>query len=232
MPTTPILSDSRAPALLQSAAQWRLIALLFEPPEGPWHEQVASLADEVDDPALKQAAAAALRPAEPGIPLEPVPGVAAADASCSLYHSTFGPGGPAAAREVSYRKRTLPGPMLSELAAFYEAFGYRPALAEPPDHVAVEAGFVAFLRFKEAYAVTREQWEQAAMAAEAAQRFQDDHLAMMAQPLATSLAASGIEYLQLISAALLDRVGPRPEPLADPPGDLPTLDDFECGAAE
>jgi hypothetical protein len=211
MTTDTIASDSRAAALLQAAAQWRLIALLFEPPEGEWRGQIAGLAAEVDDPQLQQAAGAAL-----------------GEATCTLYHSTLGPGGPAAAREVSYLRAILPGPMLSELAAFYEAFGYRPALAEPPDHVAVEVGFVAYLRLKEAYAVAQEQWEHAAMVSEAAGQFQQEHLAQLAEPLAASLAASGIDYLHRISAALLERVGPRPEPLTE----LPVVDDFECGAVQ
>ena len=64
----------------------------------------------------------------------------------------LGPGGPAPGREVSYRGWVQPGYMLSELSSYYEAFSYKPMTKEVPDHVAVETGFIAYLRLKEAFA--------------------------------------------------------------------------------
>ena len=145
----------------------------------------------MDDEALRAMAEAAL-----------------AQASAPLHHSTFGPGGPAAPREVTYRQDVLPGGMLGELTAFYRAFAYEPTVPEPPDHMAIEAGFVGYLKLKEAFALERGEAEQVAVVAAAARRFLDDHLNPMVEPLALALTASGIEYLAHAGAALLERVGP------------------------
>lgn len=185
--------DARVRALLQEAAEWRLIGLLFECPTGPWREEIAALARDVDDPLLRSAAA-----------------LATEEASEGLYHSTFGPGGPAPPREVTYVKAIQLGSLLAELAAFYEAFAYRPATRESPDHVSVESGFVGYLRLKEAYAVTRGDGEHAAVTAEASATFLRDHLSAIAEPLAASLGASGLVYLAETARALADRVGPPP----------------------
>ncbi len=178
--------------LLREAAEWRLIAMLFECPGEGWHGQVAKLAAEIGDPGLKSAAEAARE-----------------EAAASLYDTTFGPGGPAPAREVSYHGDILPGQLLGEIAAFYQAFAYGSSAPEAPDHVAVEAGFIAYLRLKQAYAIERGDDAHAAVTAEAARRFIDDHLNCIAEPLAKSLAACGIPYLGLAADALLHRAGPR-----------------------
>jgi nitrate reductase assembly molybdenum cofactor insertion protein NarJ len=177
--------------LLRAAAEWRLLSLLFSCPAGDWHAEVAALASEVADEQLKAAAEAAQ-----------------AEASEGLYHTTFGPGGPAAAREVSYLRSTLSGQFMAELCGMYEAFAYQPASDEPPDHVAVEADFVGYLRLKEAFAQSRGEEQHAAVTADAAQRILDEHLSAIAEPLARSLAASDISYLAGAAAALLQRVGP------------------------
>lgn len=210
--------NERVMTLLDEAAQWRLISLLLACPRADWRSHVAALATEVSDEQLKAAACAM-----------------AAEASEGLYHTTFGPGGPAAPREVSYREYITPGQSLAELAAFYQAFAFSPASDEPPDHVAVEVDFIAYLRLKEAYAVSRGDEEQARVAADAAQSFQDDHLASIAEPLAGALASSAIVYLQLAAEALARRVGaPRPAtPTAGSP--LPLLDNdahLSCGVVD
>jgi hypothetical protein len=192
--------------LLRESAEWRLIALLFEPPADGWHEQVAQLAVEVDDATLKTAALTAGR-----------------EATETLYHTTLGPGGPAAPREVSYQGRVLAGALLGELSGYYTAFAYDPKLPEAPDHVAVEAGFVAYLRLKEAFAVEGGQVEQAKVAADAARQFVDDHLNQIGEPLAKSLAASGIVYLGQAAVALHQRVGARREIVG-----LPELQEPGC----
>jgi nitrate reductase assembly molybdenum cofactor insertion protein NarJ len=204
------MTEAKALELLREAAEWRLIGLLLACPQGDWQTQVAALAAEVHDKQLTAAAAAARQEAGEG-----------------LYHTTFGPGGPAAPREISHREYLVPGPSLSELSACYDAFAYRPATDEPPDHVAVEADFIAYLRLKEAYAVARDDDEQTAVTAEAARRFVEDHLSSIAEPLALSLAASGISYLRLAAAALLRRVGP-PRHVVPAAGPLPAFLDETC----
>jgi nitrate reductase assembly molybdenum cofactor insertion protein NarJ len=178
---------------LREAAEWRLLGLLFEPPHEGWRDEVAALAAEIGDVELVAAARQALDEADAG-----------------LYHSTFGPGGPASPREVSYYVTMVPGGLLSELGAYYAAFGYESSLAETPDHVAVETGFVAYLKLKQAYATEFGITEQAAVAAEAAARFLTEHLAVVAARLEALLAASGIGYLAKSAELLRRRTGDPP----------------------
>jgi nitrate reductase assembly molybdenum cofactor insertion protein NarJ len=183
-------TDSGQNNLLREAAEWRLISLLFECPTKGWREQVAALAGEITDEDLKLAANAAQDEATEG-----------------LYHSIFGPGGPAPAREVSYRDWVQPGYLLSELSGYYNAFSFHPATQEVADHVSVEAAFIAYLRLKEAYALDCFDSEHASVTAEAAQNFIKEHLSNMVEPLSHSLALSGVRYLSLTGTALLQRVG-------------------------
>lgn len=205
-----ILDDSQTRRLVAEAAAWRLIGLLFERPASGWQEELAELAAEVDDADLRAAVLAA-----------------AEEAGQGLYDTTFGPGGPASPREVTYRRATLTAGFLAELRAFYEAFAYQPRLDEPSDHVAVEAGFIGYLRLKEAFAQLRGDADQAAATRQAADRFVAEHLVNMAGPLAAALCGSGIRYLASAGAALVSRTGmPRELPLLD---DLPAPDDDTCG---
>ena len=185
----PVLENDEL-QLVKQAAEWRLISLLFECPCASWRKQVAGLMNEVADPELKSAAAEALEEASEG-----------------LFHHAFGPGGPAPPREATYHQTVQLGYLMSELQAYYNAFAFHPRSAEPPDHVAVETAFIAYLKMKEAYALACEDQDRAATASESGQRFLQEHLANMAQPLAGHLAQSGIGYLAKASAALLERVG-------------------------
>ena len=211
------MADERVVKLLREAAEWRLISMLLGCPQGDWQSQVAALAAEVHDEKLQRSAAAMAREASEG-----------------LYHTIFGPGGPAAPREVSHREYVVPGQSLAELQAYYDVFAFRPATDEPPDHVAVEADFVAYLYLKGAYAMSRADYEQGDIAADAAGRFVADHLASIAEPLAQSLEHSGIAYLQIAADALLERVGPVRYAGPAPSPALPMLEEeilFCCDAA-
>lgn len=208
-------ADRRIHELLRAAARWHLLGRLFECPTASWRRDVERLACEVADSDLEGAAAAAL-----------------ATATEQQYHSVFGPGGPASPREVSYYDAVELGSLMSELAGYYDAFGYRPSCAEPPDHVAVEAGFIAYLCFKEAYALSAGNSEHAAVAAEAADRFRADHLARMAAPIAALLAASDIPYLTRASTLLAAGAGkptPRTRLPVIQPSDDGGDDDLVCG---
>jgi TorA maturation chaperone TorD len=130
------------------------------------------------------------------------------EAGEGLFHYTFGPGGPAPAREATYHQTVQLGYLMSELQAYYNAFAFQPVTAEAPDHVSVETGFIAYLKMKEAYALACQDEERAATASESAKRFIEDHLTNLAQPLAERLEGSGIRYLATASAALLRRVNP------------------------
>lgn len=176
--------------LLRDAAEWRLISLLFDCPSNEWYEQVSDLAAPLTDKKLKRAAKAAQKEASEG-----------------LFHSIFGPGGPAPGREVSYRGWVQPGYMLSELSSFYEAFSYKPMTDEVPDHVAVETGFIAYLKLKEAYAQACDDSESKAITADASKTFIDEHISKYAEQMAKILSASGVEYLSLAGESLFKRVG-------------------------
>ena len=198
--------NARVPDLLRDAARWRLLGRLFECPSEQWRRDIATLAAEIDDAELDAAAEAASVTATEG-----------------LYHSVFGPGGPAPPREVSYHDSIELGSLMSELAGYYGAFGYRPTTNEAPDHVSVEAGFLSYLHFKEAFAEAAGEAEHAATAAQAADRFRADHLAVLASPLAVVLADSGIDYLVEASRLLAARAGDPPRrallPMIQPPVD-------------
>jgi nitrate reductase assembly molybdenum cofactor insertion protein NarJ len=176
--------------LLREAAEWRLISLLLECPVGDWKTSVKNLANEIADSDLKAAAEFAQTQASEG-----------------LYHSIFGPGGPAPAREVTYRSWVQPGYLLSELSAFYSAFSFQPVTAEVPDHIAVETAFMAYLKLKQAFAEECGEQNKAEITARAALNFNNEHLAKMTEQIASSLASSGVDYLALASAALFKRVG-------------------------
>lgn len=190
MNTGDIEIDPTTRTLLREAAEWRLIGLLFECPDSQWYEQVAALASQVTDATLQAAASRS-----------------SGEASEGLYHSTFGPGGPAAVREVSYHEGLMPGAILSEMRGAYKAFDYQSSTGEPPDNIAVQAGFISYLRVKQAYARTRGDAEQCDICEEASRRFIDTHVTVVAHPLAQSLQHSGVEYLALAAEALRARVG-------------------------
>jgi len=206
-----VLLNEDTTQLIREAGEWRLIGLLFECPSAQWFGEVGALAQEVDDALLRQAAESAKTEASEG-----------------LYHSTFGPGGPAPPREASYQDTVQLGYLISEIEAYYNAFAYRPTCAEPADHVATETGFVAYLRLKQAYALSEGLEESADVAADAAARFVKEHLASIAEPLAASLAESGVAYLKDASAVLLRRTGPglKLPVLQDP---LVNDESVECG---
>lgn len=193
-PEAPMLDPSLV-ALLQDAAAWRLLGRLFECPTDAWRADVAALAADVCDPEIAAAAASSL-----------------VEASEGLYHSMFGPGGPAPPREVSYLDSLELGSVMSSVTGYYRAFGYSPALVEAPDHVAVEAGFMAFLRAKQAFALLEADPSHAEVTTAAAEAFKRDHLAVLAERLATILSEAPATYLQTASRALAARVGPRPGP--------------------
>lgn len=209
VPIDPVLVD-----VLHDAASWRLLGRLFECPSDQWRADISSLATEVPDPALAAAARDALEEASEG-----------------LYHSMFGPGGPAPPREVSYVDSLELGSVMSSVTGYYHAFGYTPALRESPDHVAVETGFMAFLRVKQAFALMEGDAAHIDVAARAAEAFRVDHMATYADRLAALLAEAPARYLQTASRTLAGRVGPRPGPKRLPVIQPPDEDDggeFAC----
>lgn len=180
--------------LLKEAAEWSLMGLLLQCPSEQWLETIVERGTEMRDQQLRNCVKAAIQQANEG-----------------LYHSIFGPGGPAPAREVSCHETMQLGYLLSELSAYYDAFAFDPGNDEPADHISVELRFMSYLRLKQVYALASGDQERAAITAQAADNFRNEHLRMMAEPLATALANSEIPYLAGVSAAMLERTGPRPQ---------------------
>jgi nitrate reductase assembly molybdenum cofactor insertion protein NarJ len=213
--STRTAADAHTTELLREAASWRVLGRLFECPDDHWRADLALLTRELKVEELSQLNAAIDD-----------------DATPSQYHSVFGPGGPAPAREASYHDSIELGSLMSDLAAYYHAFSYAPRNDEPFDHVAVEINFVSYLKFKEAYARAQGHDEQAGIVARAAAAFVTDHLARIATPLARLLAASSLHYLARGSALLAERVGPTPGPIRLPvlmPGTPDDEEDVTCG---
>lgn len=173
---------------LAEAAEWRLIGLLLERPRSGWEDEVKSLGSEVLDEPLRAAAEAAREATE------------------GTYLGLLGPGGFVSPREVAYRPQEDPGKIMSDLAAFYEAFAFSPEAEDPLDHIAVEAGFAGYLRLKELYALARRDEKGAATTAEAHRHFLEEHLGTFVEPFAQGLEPSGVSYLVAAARGLLERV--------------------------
>ena len=206
--------EPRVHELLRQATEWRLLGLLFERPRKNWWQEVEVLVRDLGDPEIKAAAEAAREEADEG-----------------LYLALLGPGGAVSPREVAYRGMEDPGHILAEIMAFYEAFAFRPKTEEPPDHLAVEAGFLGYLCLKEAYALSRGNDEEADVAAAAAARFRETHLSALAWPVAERLEKTEVRYLTLAATALARRFGPRRDTEATVKAPLRSCDDcaMECG---
>jgi nitrate reductase assembly molybdenum cofactor insertion protein NarJ len=203
--------------LLAEAAEWRLLELLFQCPSPDWRRCITRLAEEVRDPLLREAA-----------------NLAAEQGHEAVFHSLLGPGGPAPGREVSYHTAIPLGYLMAEISAYYQAFAFEPVGVEPPDHVSVEAGFLGYLKLKQACARACGEEEPVMIAAEAGERFRCEHLAFIAEPLSTALDQSGERYLELAGQALLRRAGPRGKQMFEIlDNEAMNLDEelFECGAS-
>ncbi len=174
--------------LMSEAAAWRLMGLLMERPRPGWNEELDTLAREVVDPSLRAAVEAAR------------------GASEGTYLGLLGPGGFISPREVAYRPMDDPGKILADLAGFYEAFAFVPQAEDPIDHIAVEAGFVAYLRMKEAYALARGDEEAVETTAESLNHFLDSHLGAFVESFVRSLEPSGVPYLIATAHAILRKV--------------------------
>lgn len=203
------LPDAAA-ALLAEAAEWRLYGLLFEYPTARWRENLTALLPSVRDASLRALASEALELASEG-----------------LHFALFGPAGTVPVREVKYRDGVQFGYLMSELSAYYEAFGYEPHVEEAADHLAVQLGFISYLKLKQAHALVNSDPEHAQVTAEAAETFLRDHIAVQAQPVLSGLENFGPDFLVEACRRVVAHSGPAPRsafPLGSP--------DFEDGEDE
>jgi nitrate reductase assembly molybdenum cofactor insertion protein NarJ len=164
------------PAVLE-AAGWRLVSLLFERPREGWYEEIDSLITEVQDPELATAARAARSATE------------------GNYIRVLGPGGAVSPRQVGHTHERDPAQLIAELSTFYRAFAYQPKSEDPPDHVAVEAGFVGYMKLKEAYARTSGNAEGEGKTSRATAKFIERHMMEFSRSLETRLTDLEPSYL-------------------------------------
>ena len=176
--------------LTVDAARWHLLGLLFERPRPEWRAELRSLATMIDHPDLERAVELA------------------ATAGEGDYLATLGTGGSVSPREVAYRPMADPGKVLADLAARYEAFGYRPRSEDPPDHLAIEAGFVGYLTLKEAYAEASGNRARAELCREARAAFLADHLGTLARGLARRLPDALLPHAAIAAGELTRRCPP------------------------
>jgi nitrate reductase assembly molybdenum cofactor insertion protein NarJ len=212
---TPAAISPEIAQLLTEAAEWRLLGLLFEYPTADWRANLEALRPSLERPELRAIADAALEVASEG-----------------LHFALFGPAGTAPVREVVYLGGVQFGHLLAELAAYYEAFGYRPKTEEADDHFAVELGFFAFLKLKQANAALSGDTEAAQLTAGAAESFLKDHLAVQAEPVLRALENFAPQYLVDAGRFILNRTGPSPRsayPLSSPLTGDEDSETMSCG---
>ena len=176
--------------LIEESVAWRMFSLAFERPRNGWRDQVASIASEVSDPDVRWIA-----------------DMAKEQANEELFLDVFGPGGAISPREVAYRGFADPGQLLSQLESMYGAFAYEPHTEECPDHVSVEAGFVGYLRMKQAFARIVGDAEAEAVAKDAATMFVADHLAPVAEGLWKRFDGDDSLYIARAAKLMRERLG-------------------------
>jgi TorA maturation chaperone TorD len=99
------------------------------------------------------------------------------------------------------------GPILADIAGFYEAFGFRPSLPENPDHFANLFEFLTILALKEAWALEEGDLEAAEIARDAERKLVEEHVhpyfGRFAERLSSFAAPGGAycavaEYLETV----------------------------------
>lgn len=180
--------------LLGDSASWRVLGLLFERPRGTWKDDLVALAAEIPDAALASLARRA-----------------ATEGTEAHFLAVLGPGGTVSPREAAYRRMGDPGHLLARLRHLYESFAYLARVEEPPDHVSVEAGFVAYLRLKESYAMAQGDAPSASMASDATALFLAEHLSHLAVGLRTRFDLLDDDYLSAAASHLYSLLEPFPE---------------------
>ncbi|MCX6621388.1 MAG: molecular chaperone TorD family protein [Acidobacteria bacterium] len=204
--------------LLAESAEWRLLGLLFEYPSAEWRAQVTALLPDLRDASLRALAEAALDATSEG-----------------LHFALFGPAGTVPVREVTYQGGVQSGYLMAELSAYYDAFGYVTNTTEAADHLAVQLGFLAYLKMKQALALASDDPEHAAVTAAAAASFLEQHIAVLAEPVAGKLEAFAPDYLIEAGALILHHAGPSPRssfPLGSPLEEEDDSGEIGCGPAQ
>jgi TorA maturation chaperone TorD len=148
---------------LSTAAGWRWSSLFFQSPTIASRVELRALAEELPEEFRELARELFAMPL---------------DEWETEFHRVLGPGALPAC-ESSYDDNALAGrgPLLAEIAGFYEAFAYQPEMETPetPDHLAVELGFLSYLALKVAYALHEEKPQERQIAEDAYWHFLEVH---------------------------------------------------------
>lgn len=172
----PLMPEVRL--LVQQAAAFRLVALLFSVPSPQTRREVQALLPEVADSLLTEAGRCWLDTMDAG-----------------RYFACFAPIGRVSLRLVSYLPRISPGDILAELQRCYAAFGYVPFSAEPPDHLAIQVDFLAFLFLKRAYALAGSDVTSIALVEQICRRFWSEFLYPIMENLPQPLSEAEVACL-------------------------------------
>lgn len=149
---------------LQRASTWRFFSLYFRLPTEETEAELVALAPEV--------------PVELRELVEMRQQLTLAEMK-EEFHRVLGAGGiPACASSYDDNALAGRGPMLADIAGFYQAFAYQPEKlpAEVPDHLAVELDFLAFLAMKVSFALHESRQDNAVIAQQAYEKFLTEHV--------------------------------------------------------
>ena len=174
---------------LECASAWMFASLALQPPSDTTLDAMRCLMPSMSSD---------LRTAAAGILESPL------DIWEPEFFSVLGPAG-CPACESSYERAAMAsrGPLLADVAAYYQAFAYRPeGLREVPDHVAVELDFLSFMAVKIAFANFEARNDEASIARDAYEAFHRKHLNTWAPALCDALIETGSQHYQSVARFL------------------------------
>ena len=181
--------------LEEQAGDWRLIALLLEPPRPGWRRKLRDASKNTVDPELLTAARLAQREGQE-----------------HFHASLLGSDGLLLCRESAHRPRRDWQPLMADLHGMAKAYGFDGCGSDPADHIVTLAPFMAHLMTVQADAMARGDTGEAIYLAGAAEWLRGAHLAWFAEDLARALTATEVNYLSHVGHALEARVLPPGQP--------------------
>lgn len=185
--------------LFSQAAMYRGLSLLFQPPQ---------------DLAAQLSEVTGCVPEEYRERFESLVGMIHPELSFE-YHRVLGASGVCRDCESDYQENPLggKGPLLVDIAAFYQAFSYHPQeFKAAQDHISIELGFLGYLALKQAYAQHNGLTDEVHLCEDAANNFTRDHLARWVKEfllrLSSAAAVGFYSEAALLCAEILEPLLP------------------------
>ena len=172
---------------MQTAVEWKLIALLWERPRQHEPAQVGCLSSQIDDLFLKET------------------GDLGCEATQEAYLKHFGPDGPVFLQETAY-VICHSEKILRQIETIYDAFSFQSHAENPSDHIAVEADFISHLYVKEARARLANDADAYSVAIDVRTKFIEEHFRILVQALRKKISGSEPEYILKLLVATLHRL--------------------------